>query len=118
SMGRSWKATIPPAKSSRVKPNTSRRLFRAKSTTRRIIYCSRLLLQRVLQHQSIQDHSISGFDTGNNFLLVAGERFSSNYFQALEMPRAVRNRRVDPLAIMQVQNGGGGNRGPSFRLLT
>ncbi len=34
----------------------------------------------------------------------------------LKCPALARNRRVNPLAIMQVQNGGGRNRGPRFGL--
>ena len=83
---------MPPAKSSRAKPSTSRRLLSAKSTTRRIIYCSvvHLLLHRVLQRQGIGDHLIARFDAGDNLLHVAGKHVSRDHFQALEMARALR----------------------------
>src|SRR5208282_5151731 len=99
-MGSRSNETMPPAKSSRAKPRTSRRLLRAKSTTRRIIHCSHLLLQSVLQRKSVRDDPISRFDPGDNFLQVAGKHVPGDHFQAFEMARTVRNWRVYPLAIV------------------
>ena len=47
--------------------------------------------------------------------MLPGSMFPADHFLPFEMPCA--ERRVDPLAIMQVQNGGGRNRRARFGLL-
>jgi len=57
------------------------RLSRAKSTTRRIIYCS-----TVFAVQSIRYHLLSGLDSRNNFLHVAGKHAPLTTSRRLKCP--------------------------------
>src|ERR1700678_2424202 len=120
-MGNRSKETIPPAKRISARPRTRSRLFSAKSTMRRIIYlaclsrCSKLLLHRVLQWQGVRDHAIAGLQAGNDLLHVAGKHAARLHFETLEVERS--DRRINPLAIVQVQDRGCGNGGARLRLL-
>src|SRR5208283_5491884 len=115
-MGNRLKEIMPHTKRSSANPTTSSLLLSAKSTTRRIIYCSvASLLHRVLQRQRVRDNLIARFESTHHFLHVAGKHGPRHDFETLEMARP--NRRVHPLPVMQVKNCGGGDGRMRFRLL-
>ena len=71
-----------------------------------------LLLHRVLQHQRILNHLGSGLDPRDDLLHVSGKHAAGDDFKAPET--SIPQRHKDPVAVVQVQNCGRGNRGVGF----
>ena len=71
-----------------------------------------LLLHRVLEIEGVGDDLIAGLESGDDFLLLVGQHDSGDDRGAAEV--AVAERHIDPLAVVQVKNGGGGNGGVSL----
>src|ERR1700691_5354567 len=93
--------------------STRKRFSRAKSTSLRIICWSPLLLHGVLEYESVRYHPIAGRNAAHNLLHVVGQHVPGGHFLAAEA--AVSERRVNPLAIMQVKNGAGRHGGALFQ---
>src|ERR1017187_3396383 len=84
---------------------TRKRLFSAKSTKPRSI--ERSLLLCVLQNEGVLHHALARLNAVPNLLHIAGEHVSTAHFYAPELP--VVHGHVDPVAIMEVQDGGSRN---------
>src|ERR1700677_2134715 len=95
--------------------STRKRLLREKSTSLPIIDCLSLL-HRILEHQRSLHYLIAGLQTGDHLLQIVGKHASRNDFLTPEA--AASERGVDPFAIVQVQNRGGGDGGVLFHSLT
>src|SRR5580658_5772268 len=92
---------------------TMNRLLSAKSTTLRIIYCpASLLFHRGLKNQGVRDHLLSGLNSGGDFLQTARKHVASQHLDSAKL--IAPGRRVNPVAIVHVQDGRGRNRGIHF----
>src|SRR4029077_21263746 len=100
---------MPQAKSRTASASTRKRLLRAKSTTARIISRPRrgdlLLLDCGLESQSVRHNLFTWLNARDDFLSVVREHLSAGHFYSAES--SAFHRHVDPLPILQVQNGGG-----------
>src|SRR5713226_768740 len=74
-----------------------------------------LLLHSVLEHQRVLNDLYAGFDPGNHFLHVSRKHLPFNHFHPSEL--FVGRRNVDPVAIVQMQNGGSRHSGMRFFFL-
>lgn len=75
-----------------------------------------LLLHGVLENEGVGDDLIAGFHARDYFLRIAGEHFSSDDGDALEFISA--RGRIDPIAIVQVEDCRSWDRRMGFLLLS
>src|SRR6266852_4199290 len=74
-----------------------------------------LLLHSVLEHQRILNHLYAGLDARDHFLHASRKRLPVHHFHAPEL--FVARGDIDPVAIVQMQDGGCRNEGMSFFFL-
>src|ERR1017187_3414070 len=113
-MGSGLNEMMPQPNSRRATTTTRKRLLSAKSTRPRII--ARSLLHCVLQNEGVLDHALPRLNARPNLLHVAWEHGAAGHFHAPESP--VFSGHVDPVAIVQMKDGGCGYQRMGFRLLS
>src|SRR6516162_6287067 len=118
-MGRLWNEMTPQAKRSTANARTKKRRSSAKSTSPRIMRWRSppwLLLDRVLEDEGVRHDALTRLEACQQFLHVARQHLTARHFLPLEPAAGGRN--VDPLAIVQVQDGRRGYDGAELGLLT
>src|SRR5476649_1261741 len=89
--------------------STTKRLLSAKSTRRRIIgdYSRGSLGDGPIEKQRVRDDLLPRLYSGSHCLPIAGQRVSADDFNSSEL--LARRGHVDPVAVVHMQDGGGGN---------
>src|ERR1035441_7264294 len=113
-MGRARNEMMPQPNSRIAMITTRKRLFSAKSTKPRIM--GRSLPFGVLQDEGVLHHALARLNARANLLHIAGEHVSAGHFHAPEL--SVGGGHVDPIAVVEVQDGGSRNHGMHLSVLT
>src|SRR5579863_9341565 len=101
-MGSALNEITPQTSSSMATTTIRKRLLSAKSTRPRIMGGS--LFHCALQDEGVLDYPLARLEARANLLHLAGQHLTADHFQTMELTGV--DRRVHPVAIVKVQDGG------------